>query len=174
MEYKFKLKFKLGADLVSDDDIMARLGDAGCTDALVGLGMEGYVGLEFIREAEGADEAIMSALSEVKKALPAAVLVEVSPDYVGLTDLADLVGMSRQNMRKLFVNNAVQFPPPVHGGSSTIWHLAQVLEFLRERQYDITPSVFDVARTAMQVNVTKERLSTSSNLDEKVRQLLAA
>lgn len=156
MEYEFNLKFKLAASAVTEDQIMERLGAANCTDALVGLGMPGYVELEFTREAHSAEEAVLSALSDVNKALPLAELVEAGPDFVGLTDVADLVGMSRQNMRKLFVNNATAFPAPVHGGSSMIWHLAQVLPFLREREYPFAQSVLDVAVTAMRVNIRKE------------------
>ena len=94
MEYEFNLKFKLGPDELSEDEIHPCLGEAGCTDALVGLGLRGHVGLEFIREASSAEEAILSALADVRKALPKATLVEVGPDFVGLTDVADMVGVS--------------------------------------------------------------------------------
>jgi len=173
MEYKFNLKFKLAPEKTSDANIMKHLGEAGCTDALVGLGLAGYVGLDFIREADSAENAILSALADVKTALPMAKLVEVGPDFVGLTDAADLVGMSRQNMRKLFVSNATLFPSPVHGGSSTIWHLAQVLQFLKDRRYKFTQSILDVALTAMRVNITKEKSLLDSDTNEYVSQQLA-
>jgi hypothetical protein len=69
MEYEFSLKFKLAPEDASEDDIMARLGEAGCTDALVGLGLPGYVALEFIREADSAEEAMASALRDALRAL---------------------------------------------------------------------------------------------------------
>lgn len=174
MEYKFNLKFKLAPEDSSDDHIMKCLGEAGCTDALVGLGLASYVGLDFIREADSAQAAILSAIAHVKTALPKAKLVEVGPDFVGLTDAADLVGMSRQNMRKLFVSNATLFPSPVHGGSSMIWHLAQVLQFLKDRRYQFTQSVLDVSLTAMRVNITKEKnLLDDANTDAYASQQLA-
>lgn len=174
MEYQFTLKFKLEANALSDDELHVRLGDAGCTDALVGLGLPGYVGLDFIREAGSAEEAIFTALADVRKALPNARLVEAGPDFVGLTDVADLLGMSRQNMRKIFVNNAATFPPPVHGGVSMVWHLAQVLAFLREQDYEFAEAVLDVAATSMQVNLAKEACLLDARLDKKLRKQLAA
>lgn len=155
MEYEFNLKFKLTTSDLSEDDIMECL-STDCTDALVGLGLPGYVGLDFVREASSAEKAILSALADVQKALPDAELVEAGPDFVGLTDVADLIGMSRQNMRKLFVNNAIAFPAPVHGGSSMIWHLAQILPFLKEREYPFAQSVQEVALTTMRVNIKRE------------------
>lgn len=174
MEFEFNLKFKLLAEDANDDQVMECLGGAGCTDALVGLGTAGYVRLDFIREADSAEAAIVSALADVKRALPMAMLVEAGPDFVGLTDVADLVGMSRQNMRKLFVNNSAVFPAPVHGGTSMIWHLAQVLHFLRERQYQFTQSVLDVALTAMHVNIKKENALLARTIEENPSQRLVA
>jgi predicted DNA-binding transcriptional regulator AlpA len=167
MEYEFSLKFKLTGPAVTEDDIMERLGAADCTDALVGLGLPGYIGLDFIRESPSADDAVLSALADVRQALPMVELVEAGPDFVGLTDVADLIGMSRQNMRKLFVNNTTAFPAPVHGGSSMIWHLAQVLPFLRQREYAVTQSVLDVALAAMRVNIHKENALLSQSAEQK-------
>jgi hypothetical protein len=71
MEYAFNLKFTLAPGEVDHDAIMARLGEAGCDDALVGLGVAGHVALEFIREAETAEDAVLSALDDITKALSA-------------------------------------------------------------------------------------------------------
>jgi hypothetical protein len=46
-------------------------------------------------------QALLSALSDVQRVMPDAKLVEASPDLVGLTDIANLLGFSRQYMRKL-------------------------------------------------------------------------
>jgi hypothetical protein len=172
MEYEFNLKFKLASGDNDHDAIMQRLGEAGCTDALVGFGVPGYVGLEFVREANSAEDAILSAARDAQAALPGSQLVEAGPDFVGLTDIADLLDMSRQNMRKLFVGNEA-FPAPVHGGTSCVWHLAHVLVFLKERKYEITPAVLDVAVTAMHVNVSKERTLMDRKLQERVQRLFA-
>ena len=174
MEYAFNLTFKLSPQDADHDRIMGRLGEVGCTDALVGLGVAAHVGLEFIRAAESAEAAVLSALDDVKKALPSARLVEAGPDFVGLTDVADLVGVSRQNMRKLMVNNSDAFPPPVHAGSPSIWHLAHVLQFMGERHYKFDKPMFDVALTAMQVNIAKERAFVDAKVEEKVSRRIFA
>lgn len=159
MEYIFTLKYQV-ADHDSDlDALVERLGAAGCDDALVGVGQPGRLALEFSREADSAQEAVHSALADVKKAVPSASLIEVSPDLVGLTDVADLVGISRQAMRKLMVVHRGTFPMPVHEGSASIWHLAEVLDWLGMRGgYQIDPGVLDAARVALEVNMAKEAI----------------
>ena len=82
MEFEFKLTYKLPVNQ-SDADLMTRLGEEGCTDALVGLGVAGQVGLEFVRKASTAEEAVLAAIEDVKRALPDAKLIEARPDFVG-------------------------------------------------------------------------------------------
>ena len=67
----------------------------------------------------------------MKKAIPGAKLVEVGPDFVGLSDVAEIVGVTRQNMRKLMLAHVTTFPMPLHEGSAAVWHLAPVLEWLK-------------------------------------------
>ena len=157
MEYTFTLKYQLADDDCDPDVLVERLGEAGCDDALVGLGQPGRLALEFTREAADADEAVRSALIDVRRAVPLARLIEVTPDLVGLTDVADIVGVSRQNMRKLMLAHPGSFPAPVHEGSASIWHLADVLAWLQAKgSYSLAKDVMDVARVALQVNVANE------------------
>ena len=76
MEYEFKLTYRIEGECPDADQLMNKLGDAGCTDALVGLGVAGQVSLEFIREADSAEEAILSAIKDVQSAIPNARLIE--------------------------------------------------------------------------------------------------
>ena len=93
----------------------------------------------------------------MRGAAPTARLIEVAPDLVGLTDVADIVGVSRQNMRKLMLVHPGSFPAPVHEGSASIWHLADVLAWLQAKgSYSLAKDVLEVARVALQVNVAKE------------------
>ena len=157
MEYTFTLKYQLADEDRDADALVERLGEAGCDDALVGIGQPGRLALEFTREAADADEAVRSALADVRHAAPSARLIEVAPDLVGLTDVADIVGVSRQNMRKLMLAHPGSFPAPVHEGSASIWHLADVLAWLQAKgSYLLTRDVQEVARVALQVNVAKE------------------
>ncbi len=157
MEYTFTLKYQLSEHHANHDDLVERLGAAGCDDALVGVGQPGRIALEFTREADSAEAALMSALGDVKRAVPSAKLIEAAPDFVGLTDVADVVGVTRQNMRKLMVSHATSFPTPVHEGSASVWHLAEVMAWLQARgTYKVEAAVLEVALTAMQVNLAKE------------------
>ncbi len=165
MEYTFTLKYQLTAHDSDADALVERLGEAGCDDALVGTGQPGRVALEFTREATSAEAAVRSALADVRRAVPSAKLIEVAPDLVGLTDVADIVGVSRQYMRKLMLAHPGSFPAPVHEGSASIWHLADVLTWLQAKGgYSPAPQVLQVAQVALQVNVAKEgqRLTRSA------------
>lgn len=173
MEYDFELSFKLARADEDADELVGRLGEAGCDDASVGVGTPGRIALLFTREAESAQQAIISAIADVRRAIPDAELTEVSPDFVGLTDIAELVGVSRQNMRKLMVTHAGDFPAPVHSGSTAIWHLGPVLEWLVARDYSIEQRLLGVARMAMQINLVKELQHLEPPVERRIRALLA-
>jgi len=174
MEYEFTLKYRLAPDDCDADELVERLGAAGCDDALIGIGQPGRIALDFSREARSARAAIVSAMMAVKQAIPTARLFEVSPDSVGLTDVAELVGVSRQNMRQLALAHADSFPAPIHSGSVVLWHLAHVLQWLAERgTYRIERSLLDVALVAMQINLVKESTYIESDVRREVRNLVA-
>nr|WP_238346746.1 hypothetical protein [Pseudomonas viciae] len=99
------------------------------------IGQPGRLALEFTRDAPDAVKAVLSALA----------------------DVAQIVGVSRQNMHKLMLAYPSSFPTPAHEGSISIWHLADVLSWLQARgNYSLTKDVLDVAQVALQVNVAKE------------------
>lgn len=174
MEYVFTLKYQLSDHDCDPDALVERLGPAGCDDALVGVGQPGRLALEFSREADSAKEAVRTALADVKSAVPSARLIEASPDLVGLTDVADLVGISRQAMRKLMLAHRSTFPMPVHEGSASIWHLAEVLDWLRVRgDYQIDAGVLETARVALEVNIAKEAIRHPVNSQENIELLTA-
>src|SRR5210317_1512390 len=96
--FNFTLRFALGAHDADPQLFVERLLAEGCDDALIGLGRPGRIALDFTREASSAADAILSALADVQRAIPEAKLVEATPDLVGLTDIANLLGFSRQYM----------------------------------------------------------------------------
>ena len=174
MEYEFTLKYRLAAAGSDADELVERLGAAGCDDALLGIGQPGRIALDFSREARSAKAAVVSAMKAVKKAIPTARLVEVCPDSVGLTDIAELVGVSRQNMRQLSLVHAKNFPAPFHSGNVELWHLAHVLEWLKARgTYRIEQPLLDVALVAMQINLVKESNLIQGEIRREVRNLVA-
>ncbi|SDQ41872.1 transcriptional regulator, AlpA family [Paraburkholderia fungorum] len=173
MEYVFTLKYRLSAEDCDLDAIVERLGEAGCDDATVGVGQAGRLALLFSREGESAFAALVSALKDVKQVVPSARLVEAGPDFVGLTDVAEVAGVSRQNMRKLMLSHAIDFPPPVHEGSASVWHLSDILDWLNERGgYDISADVVDVAKSAKQINLAKEVRGLEPRFNRQLERLV--
>ncbi|MGF6417195.1 putative DNA-binding transcriptional regulator AlpA [Stenotrophomonas sp. AN71] len=156
-EFNFTLKYRV-PDAYDDADMLEqRLAESGCDDALLGIGRPGRMALAFCREADNAGAVLASALDDVQRAVPGAELVEVSPDLVGLTDVADLLGVSRQNMRKLMLANPQSFPSPVHEGTTSIWHLADILGWLQARgSGKVTSEMAELAAAALQLNLARE------------------
>lgn len=167
--YEFTLKFSLPNSQENPGKYVEQLGAVGCDDALIGIGQQGRISLNFIRESSSADEAISSAIDDVKRAIPAAKLIEATPDLVGLTEVADLIGCTRPNMKEIMINGGSAFPIPVHEGNPAIWHLATILSWLQETNtYQIEETLVDVAKTNMQVNIAREIDNLEPNLQQKV------
>jgi len=155
-EYDFDLKFSLPSPDADPEQFVNALYEAGCDDATVGLGQKGRVALSFTREARTAQDAVTSAIADVTKAIPDAKLIEATPDYVGVTDIAGFVGCSRQNIRKILIDNSLA-PTPVHSGTTVIWHLAKVLEWLKHKgSFNIEDRLIEVSFVTMKFNIEKE------------------
>lgn len=173
MEYTFTLKYQLAADDRDAAAVVERLGAAGCDDALVGTGVAGRIALAFTREAASAEAALQSALANVSHALPGARLTEAGPDYVGLSDVADILDMSRQNLRKLMLTHPASFPPPVHEGSTSIWRLADLLTWFAQRGYTLPLAVVEAAGAARQVNLAKDAVQYAPDLLQGFKPLVS-
>ena len=167
-EYEFTLKFKLPCPESNPEDYIEALGEAGCDDALVGIGHTGYIILDFIREAESVEEAIYSAITDVRTAIEGSVLIEASPDYVGLTDIANMLSVTRQYVRKLKEENSGAFPVPVHEGRSAIYHLSEVVKFVLRynTKREIDKSLQEVAALNMRLNVLRQVKTIASSSKE--------
>lgn len=169
-EYEFTLKFSLPDPDVDPEAYVSQLGEAGCDDAIIGVGQKGKIALQFDREADNAYQAVLSAIGDVRNVIPNARLIEATPDLVGLSDIADLMGFSRQNMRKLMLTHCSTFPDPVHTGASAIWHLSNVLQWFESKQNKhIADNIKEIAETNMQVNLVKE----AARLDTRFQAQLA-
>jgi hypothetical protein len=84
-EYDFTLKFNLQNLQVNPEIYVEQLYDGGCEDALIGIGQQGYLSLNFTREAPSAYEAVSSAITDVKNVIPQATLIEAASEVLGLT-----------------------------------------------------------------------------------------
>ncbi|KHD09290.1 DNA-binding protein [Candidatus Thiomargarita nelsonii] len=165
-EFEFTLKFALTDTSKDASCYVELLGEAGCNDALVGIGQKGRIAFAFCREAESAYQAVLSAIKNIKSVIPDAELIEATPDMVGISDIADLLGLTRQNLRELVLNHSTTFPTAIHDGNSAIWHLANVLTWFKQgKRKIIEPSLMEIANANMQLNIAKE----TKNLDPLVQ-----
>ena len=83
-EYEFTLKCRLPSATEIPDIYVEKLGAQGCDDALIGIGQNGRIALNFIRVAASAFDAVTSAIIQVREVIPNVKLVEVTPDFVDL------------------------------------------------------------------------------------------
>ena len=172
-EYEFTLKFNLPNSQVEPNEYIEQLYENGCDDALIGIGSKGYIALDFIREASSAYAAVSSAITDVKTVIPHAKLIEATPDFVGLTDAAKIVGCSRQNIRNLIVKDKSKSPLPVYEGTPSIWHLADILIWLREEKtYSIDDSLLEVAKINMNFNVANSWQKIAPELQANIKDLV--
>lgn len=167
MQHEFRLVFQLPADTVPLNDVVEALAIAGCDDAIVGTGHPGRIALEFCREAEDAEQAIDSAINNVVAAIPGAELIEAAPDFAGLTEIAEIIGISRQALRKQVLSRK-DFPRPIHCGNPSLWRLAPVLDWLVQHpRYRIDPGLQAVAQYNMRLN-TRQQVRQSERIVEKL------
>lgn len=156
--WEFILKFKLPVGGENPEEWLDRLFESGCDDATVGTGKQGSIALDFSREAATSDEAVRSAIENVMQAIPGAQLFEIRPDLANLADLAEIVGCSRQNIRKYAAGEIktvkVAFPEPVYTGEPSLWRLAEVLPWLQVNTDLHPPKAFlDLAPVTAQKNI---------------------
>lgn len=163
--FDFTLKFSITDASENPESYIEALEKEGCTDALVGVGHTGRIALNFTRDAPNANEAILSAIKDVEKAIPHAKLIEATPDLVGLSDIAQVLSFSRQYMRKFMLNNISSFPAPTHEGKTALWHLSKILVWLKqEGKYSVDEALIEVANTNMQLNFAKELSSLTPEI----------
>ncbi|MGN7614216.1 DNA-binding protein [Magnetococcales bacterium HHB-1] len=129
MNFEFTIVCAIQDQRWDPNDISNKLFESGCDDATVFTGSRGTIGLEFYRESDSAEEAISSAIENIQGAFPDTEILEVKPDLVSLAHIADLVGQSRQNIRKL-----AKFPPPSVTGANPLWHLYRVIRWYEDHK----------------------------------------
>ena len=154
--FEFELTFSLPG-LDDDPEWYAdKLEEGGCEAAGAGTGRRGLIGLMFERSARSAHDAVEAAIADVMKVIPGARLREVGPDLVGLTDIADLAGCTRQNMAKHATKPG--FPAAVYSGGHALWRLAEVARWLGQNTpLSVGDEAAEVARVAALKNLELQR-----------------
>jgi len=173
MEYIFTLKYCVHHHAGDCEALIDRLFEAGCDDALPGIGKSGRLALEFAREADSATDALESALADVRKAVDNAELVEMLPDYVGLADIAEHVGMSRQNLRKIATKHGATFPAAIHEGNPSLWHLSDALFWLAENGYVADAATLEISAAARELNTAIQARRLSADRSRELETLIA-
>lgn len=163
-EYEFVLRFQLPESDAQPEQYLDALYEAGCDDATVGIGLPGYIGLDFCREASNAETAVISAIQDVKKAIPDVKLNEVTPDLLNLSEIADFLSpriqkVSRQAMRKYAFGQVAKvktrFPAAAVTSNSPLWHLDEVVRWLIENnKADISKAqrLLEISKTTRALN----------------------
>ncbi len=112
-------------------DFFDRFHESGCDDATIAF-QKGHIILDFARDAASLEEAIASAMADVKKA--GATVVRVEPDpLVSLADMAARAGLTRAAMTHYSKGTrAKDFPAPVARvtSESPLWDWATVARWM--------------------------------------------
>ena len=157
-EFNFELIFKL-VDNQDSNEYLDLLFENGCDDATISTGQLGMLSLSFTRESINALEAVESAINDVKKAIPSAKLVEATPDIVNISEISSILGHSRQYTRKLFNSDTSSLPAPIHIGNPSIWHLSEVLDWLKslgKQENKINENLFELSHITRQINIKRQ------------------
>ncbi|PLR37298.1 DNA-binding protein [Chimaeribacter californicus] len=129
--------------------------EQGCEDALI-CAYNQTVYLEFDREADDFSSALLSAVRDCEAAPLRASVVAADADLVGLSDIAELTGMTRQAIALLKEGKrgTGNFPSPVQRlkGASPLWRWAEVAAWLAEQQR-LPPEMADNARQLAALNL---------------------
>lgn len=146
--------------------------ESGCDDGLLcAYGQSVYI--EFEREADSLDSAIASAVSNIESAGVGAIVKSVDSALVGLSDVAELTGMTRQaiTLLKEGQRGGGKFPCPVQriSGQSPLWDWSDVAHWLEKNgRLKDHPDLATNART-----LSKWNLALSTSLSEDAEEIAA-
>jgi hypothetical protein len=134
MSRQLEYEFLLVVDGVSVDDeqVVSRLTDT--FDGVLSWNL-GIHRLAVCGEGRSAIEALEKLRPRLASEVPSLRLLRLDPDLVGVSDIADRIGRSRQNVQQWVTSerHAQQpFPPPEgSAGRSPVWRWAEVNEWLK-------------------------------------------
>lgn len=155
-EFEFDLVFALPRKNMDQDVIVDALFEAGCDDAVIGLGAPGLIGLAFTRSGEDAEGVIADAVKAALSALPEGTkLREVKPDLVSQGDVAARLQVSRQALQKR------DLPPPSIGG---LYRASEMFEVLDAQSGKVKDALQD-ARSWFAAAPAAQRINARLSLD---------
>lgn len=139
-----------------DSQVEDALYDSGCDDAILSS-RNGIAYLEFDREAEGLQGAILSAVKDVERAKIAVKVARVEPgDFVNASEIARRLECTREYIRLLTQGKRGkgEFPAPHSGVTSKtlIWSWVEVVRWLFDHKTITDKSLLQTAETIRDIN----------------------
>jgi hypothetical protein len=139
-----------------DDRIEDALFLAGCDDAILAF-RNGVAYLEFDREADTLESAVLSAVKNVERAKHQVAVSHVEPDdVVNASEIARRLQWTREYVRLLSQGSRGEggFPSPLAGvtGTTILWSWAAVLRWLLEQGKLADKSRLTNAETIRDIN----------------------
>lgn len=172
-EFEFMLVVE-GADPQSDEVAYA-LYEAGCSDALI-RSCDGIDYLDFDREAESLEEAVLSAVTDIESVDGLKVVRLADAGLVSMADIAERTGRTRESVRLLVAGERGPggFPPPVTDPRARyrLWRATEVEHWMRTILGGDYEAHEDHVRVA--INASLELRHHSSHMpDDRKSNLLA-
>lgn len=153
----FTFTLTLSGVTADTEGLVDTLFAAGCDDALVCFyGKSVY--LEFDREAESLDLAIETAITDIESISLNIKVESIDSALVGLSDIAELTGLTRQAVALLKdgARGKGHFPAPVQrlNGASPLWDWASVAHWLQQNnRLAHSPELYEQAKTLCKWNL---------------------
>ncbi|MDF1757330.1 MAG: hypothetical protein P1U74_03435 [Legionellaceae bacterium] len=161
-------QFTLVLDGVDDEtpNLEDALFKSGCDDALINY-KNGTVYLDFDRESDNLEHAIISAIKAVESTDLGVKIISVAPEHlVSLSDIAERVSISRQSV-SLFVlgeRGTKDFPKPVLkiANKSPLWRWSSVAEWFYQQKKIKDYDVIDCANVIEDINAALDSRNKTS------------
>ena len=156
--YEFSLVFESHTDLTTE--LEDTLFESGCDDALLSF-RNGIAYLNFDREAESLESAILEAIYQVEQNESGLEVKRVEPsDLVTSTEIARRLNRSRQSVQQIIsgIRGDGDFPLPVAGVTSKtmVWSWQEVAKWFLKKEKLTEKSVYDQAATLKLINESLE------------------
>ena len=158
-----------------DEELENNLFEGGCDDGTLAFrNRVGYI--EFGREAQTLEEALLSAIRDVERADSRITVASVEPgDSVNASEIARRAQVSREYVRLLVEGKRGEgdFPAPQSGISSKtlVWSWVDVVRWLFEHELLEDRSIVDTAETIRDINDALDLRQHPATMDRRLRYL---
>jgi len=156
--YNFSLITNKSTIKTDDDlfDISDELFEAGCDDGTPCVyGNSLY--LEFDRESESYEQAVISAIKDVESVQDIQVLSVDAGEWVGLTNAAELSGTTKTSLSRYSKGERGSggFPCPVQriNSKNPLWSWSEIALWLKE-QGKVEPELVEIANFTAVINIS--------------------